>query len=164
MAFDAFLKIDGIPGESKDANHKDWSEIISFRQVMAQPTSSTAGSAGGASAGRANLADFVIVKALDKASTKIYEACCKGQHIATVAIELCHTGGAKYLEIKLNEVIISGVDSSGNATGADSFPCETVSFNFAKITWSYTQQARADGSAGGNVTGSWDLLKGASLD
>ena len=24
MAFDAFLKIDGIPGESTDDKHKDW--------------------------------------------------------------------------------------------------------------------------------------------
>ena len=30
MAFDAFLKIDGIPGESTDDKHKDWIEILSF--------------------------------------------------------------------------------------------------------------------------------------
>ncbi|WP_353327541.1 type VI secretion system tube protein Hcp, partial [Chitiniphilus shinanonensis] len=27
MAFDAFIKIDGIPGESTDDKHKDWIEI-----------------------------------------------------------------------------------------------------------------------------------------
>ena len=27
MAFDAFLKIDGIPGESSDEKHADWIEI-----------------------------------------------------------------------------------------------------------------------------------------
>ena len=30
MAFDAFLKIDGIPGESTDDKHKDWIEVLSF--------------------------------------------------------------------------------------------------------------------------------------
>ena len=29
MAFDAFLKVDGIPGESTDDKHKDWIEILS---------------------------------------------------------------------------------------------------------------------------------------
>jgi bacteriocin-like protein len=29
-AYDAFLKIDGIPGESTDDKHKDWIEILSF--------------------------------------------------------------------------------------------------------------------------------------
>jgi len=27
-AYDAFLKIDGIPGESTDDKHKDWIEIL----------------------------------------------------------------------------------------------------------------------------------------
>ena len=31
MAFDGFIKIDGIPGESTDDKHKDWIEILSFR-------------------------------------------------------------------------------------------------------------------------------------
>jgi type VI secretion system secreted protein Hcp len=30
MAFDAFLKIDGIPSESTDDKHRDWIEILSF--------------------------------------------------------------------------------------------------------------------------------------
>ena len=29
-AFDAFLSIDGIKGESQESNHKDWIEIASF--------------------------------------------------------------------------------------------------------------------------------------
>ena len=29
-AYDAFLKIDGIAGESTDDKHKDWIEILSF--------------------------------------------------------------------------------------------------------------------------------------
>ena len=30
MAFDAYLKIDGIPGEALDSKHKDWIEITSY--------------------------------------------------------------------------------------------------------------------------------------
>ena len=32
MAFDAFIKLDGIPGESSDDKHKDWIEILSFSE------------------------------------------------------------------------------------------------------------------------------------
>ena len=38
----------------------------------------------------------------------------------------------------------------------DTLPTESVSFNYGKIKWTYTQQKRADGSGGGNVTGGWD--------
>ncbi|MBP8214834.1 MAG: type VI secretion system tube protein Hcp, partial [Propionivibrio sp.] len=30
MAFDTFIKIDGIPGESSDDKHKEWIEIVSY--------------------------------------------------------------------------------------------------------------------------------------
>ncbi|MFC6051689.1 type VI secretion system tube protein Hcp [Acinetobacter portensis] len=30
MAIDIFLKIDGINGESKDSNHKDWIDVQDF--------------------------------------------------------------------------------------------------------------------------------------
>ena len=108
MAFDAFLKIDGISGESTDDKHKDWIEILSYNFGMTQPSSATASSAGGASTERVNVHDLSIVKHIDKASPKIYEACCSGKHIANVTIELCRSGGdkLKYMEVKLEQVII----------------------------------------------------------
>ena len=68
MAFDAFLKIDGIPGESSDDKHKDWIEILSFSHGLSQPASGSRSSGGAASAERCNHSDFSIVKTLDKAS------------------------------------------------------------------------------------------------
>ena len=159
MAFDAFLKIDGIPGESTDDKHKDWIEILSFNHGMTQPSSATASSAGGGTTERVSVHDFVVVKHVDKASAKLYELCCTGKHIANVTLELCRAGGdkLKYMEKKYEQVIISGVQAGGAAQGDDNLPTETVSFNFGKAKWTYTQQKRADGSGGGNVTGGWDL-------
>jgi len=159
MAFDAFLKIDGVPGESTDDKHKDWIEILSFNHGLTQSSSATASSAGGGTTERVNVSDFSIVKALDKASPKLYEFCCNGKHIANVTVELCRAGGdkLKYMEIKMEQVIVSGVQPGGASKGGDSLPTESVSFNFGKIKWTYTQQKRADGAGGGNVTGGWDL-------
>jgi len=157
MAFDSFLKIDGIPGESTDHKHKDWVEILSFNHALNQPASATASSAGGGSAERCNHADFSISKLVDRASPKLYEYCCTGKHIKDVTLELCRAGGDKmrYLEVKMEEVIISSVSPTGSSGGE--FPSEAVSFNYGKIKWVYTQQKRADGSGGGNVSGGWDL-------
>jgi type VI secretion system secreted protein Hcp len=159
MAFDAFLKIEGVPGESTDDKHKDWIEILSFNHGVTQPSSATASSAGGGTTERVNLSDYSVVKHLDKASPKLHELCCTGKHIPTVTIELCRAGGdkLKYMEVKMEQVIISGVQAGGTAQGGDTLPTESVSFNFGKIKWTYTQQKRSDGSGGGNVTGGWDL-------
>jgi len=54
MAFDAFLRVDGAPGESLDDQHKDWIEVKTFAHGVNQPVSRTVSSSGGATAERAN--------------------------------------------------------------------------------------------------------------
>lgn len=159
MAFDTFIKIDGIPGESTDDKHKDWIEVLSFNHGMSQPSSATASSAGGGTAERTEHQDYSISKFVDKASPKLYEACSSGKHIKEVTIEMCRASGdkLKYMEIKLEQVIISHVAPGGSSKGEHGFPTESVSLNYGTVKWTYTQQKRADGSGGGNVTGGWDL-------
>ena len=159
MAFDSFIKIDGIPGESLDDKHKDWIEVLSFDHMMDQPASATASSAGGATAERVNHGTFNFVHNLDKASPKLYEACCTGKHIKEVTFELCRAGGdkLKYMEIKLEQVLVSKVANAGSSTGEGGFPSESVSLSYGKIKWTYTQQKRQDGTGGGNVNAGWDL-------
>ena len=48
MAIDMFMKVEGINGEAKDANHKDWTDIESFDWGAEQPGSMTTGGGGGA--------------------------------------------------------------------------------------------------------------------
>jgi type VI secretion system secreted protein Hcp len=156
MAFDAFLKIDGIPGESKDSKHKDWIEIQHFNHHLEQPASATASSSGGATAERVSHGTFDIIHPLDRATPKIHEACCTGRHIKEVILELFRAsdgGPVKYAEIRLEQAIISKVSLSG---GSD-FPTEVLSFSYGKIKWTYTQQNREDGTGAGNVAAGWDL-------
>ena len=159
MAFDAFLKIDGIPGESTDDKHKDWIEILSYSWGVSQPGSGVASTAGGASSQRADFQDFSIVKQLDKSSPKLALACAKGDHIKEVKVELCRAGGDKmvYMEYKMSNVMISSVRRGGSAQGGENVPLEEIGFDYGKIEWTYTQQKREDGSGGGKVSAYWDL-------
>jgi type VI secretion system secreted protein Hcp len=163
--FSAFLQLDGVPGEALDDKHKDWIELLSYSHQMTQPVSSTRSSAGGASTGRTQHGDFVITKFVDKASPKLYEAVSNGKHFSKATIEVCRSGGTQvvFLKIVLEEIIISSVheDSTGHPDAAgDILPTETVSLNYGKIEWTYTQQKRKDGSGGGNVTAKFDLTAG----
>ena len=168
MAFDAFLNIDGVPGESTDDKHKGWIEVLSYSHGATQPSSATASSAGGGTTERVTFDDLMVTKHIDKASAKLHELCASGKHIATVTLQLCRAGGDKlqYMEVKMEQVVISSVQatgmasapaSTGNSSAGDNLPTEQVTFDFGKIKWTYTQQKRADGTGGGNVTGGWDL-------
>ena len=85
--FDAFIKVDGIPGESTDSKHKDWIEILSFHWGVEQPSGGTKSSVGALGRERTEHDDFSIVKAIDKASPKLFMACCDGTHIKEIKIE-----------------------------------------------------------------------------
>jgi type VI secretion system secreted protein Hcp len=164
MAFDAFLKIDGIPGESMDEQHPEWIEVLSFSHSIDQPASSTASSVGGATSERVNHRALKVIHHIDRASPKIYDACCSGKHLNHVRLEVCRSGGKKlkYLEIQLEQVLISGVQIQGNPD-VNGFPHEILDLSYGKIRWIYTQQKRADGSGGGNISAGWDLTSNRSI-
>lgn len=158
MAADIYLKIDGIPGESTDSEHKDWIEVMSFNHGITQTASATAASAGGGTTSRTEHQDYSITKLIDKASPKLYEACSTGKHFKTVNIEMFRASGdkrVKYMEVNMETAIISHVSPGGG----HEFPSESVSFTYGAIKWTYTQQKREDGTAGGNVTGGWSLTE-----
>ena len=107
-AYDAFLKIDGIPGESTDSKHEEWIEILSFSHGVSQPSTVVGGTTA-----RCNHQDFSIVKALDKASPKLALYCCNGEHIAEAKLQLCSPTPfmewRQFMEYTLSDVIISEV-------------------------------------------------------
>jgi type VI secretion system secreted protein Hcp len=157
MAFDGFIKFKGIDGESTYAKHQGWIEISDCNMEILQTISTTASSAGGASAERADFSDFCFTKLLDKASPQLAKACAKGTHFDTVTVELCRAGSDKIrlMEIKLGDALISHI--AMNAGG--DFPNETIRLNYGKILWTYTQQNRQGGGARGNVAAGWNRRK-----
>lgn len=159
MAFDAFLKIDGIPGESTDDKHKEWIEVLSFSHGVSQPLAGGRSTGGAASRERVDHSDFSIVKVLDKASPKLALFCCNGKHITEVKLELCRATGdkTKYMEYKMSDVIVSGFRPGGSAHGGENLPLEEVAFNYGKIEWIYTETDHGTGKPKGDVKTSWDL-------
>lgn len=160
MAYDAFLKISTIPGESTDDKHKDWIEILSYSWGVSQPSSGSSSSGGARSAERCNHQDLSISKTIDKASPKLFLSCCKGEHIPEIKLELCRATGdkQKYMEYKLTDVIVSSVRPSGEgATDAKPLPLESVSFNYSKIELVYTETDHKTGKPKGDVKANWDL-------
>ena len=158
MAFDAFVKIDGIEGESTDEKHPGWMEVITFETEMNQTISSTASSAGGASAERADFKNFVFSKLVDKSTPKLALACADGTHIDTIVISFCRASGdkLKFMEYELSNCMISSVVTAG---GPGEYPADTIAINYGKIQWRYTVQSRSGGGAAGQVASGWNIEK-----
>jgi type VI secretion system secreted protein Hcp len=123
-AVNAYLYIDGVSGESIDAQHKGWIEMSSISSA-----SLLQGAADPATrAGLPQIHSFTLTRSShDKASPKLYEAASKGTHFPEVVIEVRKAGGGgqEYLKYKLTDVMVSGVQASQAG--------ETLTINFAKI-------------------------------
>jgi type VI secretion system secreted protein Hcp len=157
MASDTFLQITDIKGESSDADHKDWIEILSFNWGVSQAASGSASSAGGGSSQRADFQDLSIVKEMDSSSPLLNKACWGGQHISKVVLQLNRAAGdkrQKYMEYTMENVIISSVSIGGGGGG---IPTESVTFNYGKINTVYTKQARKGGGGAGEIPAGWNL-------
>ena len=139
MPFDAFLKIEGIEGESLDKNHKDEIEIDSYSWGVSQTGS--AGGGGGGGDGRAVPQDFHFTTKLNKASPSLMLACATGKHLkeATLTCRKAGGGGFEFLKIKLTDILVSGYSPLASGPG-DEGPEESFSLNFTKIDFLYTLQ------------------------
>jgi type VI secretion system secreted protein Hcp len=162
--FDAFLKLDGIKGESADAKHKGEIDIKSFSWGLSQ--TGVSGTGGGGGAGKVKVHDFSITKTTDAASPLLFLNCANGAHIKEANFVVRKAGGEQleYLKIKLTDVLISsykpGLDWSGPG---DEGPEESVlsqehvTLNFAKVEYSYQPQGSDGKAQGGPILAGWDV-------
>ena len=148
---DLFLDIAGVQGESRDQNHPNQIEVLSWSWGMSHPP----GSPG--SGGSVQIQDLSISKYTDKSSPLLMLACSKGTTYPTVKLNVRKAGGTRdYLVITLTDVIVTSV-STGGSGGQDRFT-ENLTLNFTKVKVEYYEQ-KPDGSYNPTpVTYTWNIL------
>jgi type VI secretion system secreted protein Hcp len=111
-------------------------------------------------AGKAAFGDFSFTSKVSGASPQLFLACASGKHVIDAALTVRKAGGkdpSEFYKVTFNDVLISSYQDSAD-TGAADAPREQVSFNYAKITVTYTGQ-NAKGTANPPQSASWDLKK-----
>ena len=180
----AYVKYEGIDGESKYQGHEGWSEIVSFSQGIHRPDSGATGSTR--QRGNVVFEDIVLVKQVDKASPKLAEAICNGVVFPKVEIHL--TGPSEgsalsgtFYAYELKNVMITSYEVSGSnplayalvapapditmpsagpfIVQAVDAPMEKMSLSFEEIKVTYTE-SDSSGKAKGNVEYSWKVAEG----
>jgi type VI secretion system secreted protein Hcp len=153
---DIFIKLDGIDGESKDAKHKGWIDVVSFGYGVSQ--SSTVGVGGGSGTGKASFDTLTFTHKVDKTSPNLFTYCALGKHIPKVTLSVCKSGGGQqeYVNIVLEKAFVTHVSPSGSNAG-DSL-IESVGLSYAKVEIKVKEQ-KEDGSMLAEVRGAWDVEK-----
>jgi X-X-X-Leu-X-X-Gly heptad repeat protein len=150
MAIDAFLKLDGIPGESQEGIR-----LQSFSWGVSNPSSNVTSSGGSAGSGKASFQDFSFTSVVGKQSPQLFRSVVEGTRIGSGTLTV--NDKVEPITIKFSEVFISSYKLDEGAIklsegaiklseGAVQLgaPMEAVSFNFTSVEF----QARGNISIG----------------
>ena len=154
-----FAKYDGVVGESADANHDKWIDVLSIDWGSHKP--------GGGATGQSRRRGGVIVEDMrltmeyEKSTIKLLEKLNMGEVIPKVEIEqTANFGGSRatYLKYELKNVQVTAFDV--NASGNDeSPPTVTIANNFEEYKVTYTEYD-GEGKKKGNTETTWKVKKG----
>ncbi len=155
MAVDAFLKLEGIDGESSDEKHKGEIDILAWSWGMSQSGTMHMGTGGGA--GKANVQDLSFTHWVDASSPNLMKVCCNGKHIPEAVLTLRSAGEnpLEYLIITMKQVMVTSV-SLGGSGGEDRFT-ENFTLNFAEVKVDYQPQSGTGAKEGGVITFEGDI-------
>jgi type VI secretion system secreted protein Hcp len=157
MTSDIFIQIQGIDGESQDAEFNKAIEVLHWEMSIGQPSNVHSGSGGGA--GKASVSDLVFLHDIDRASPNLAMYCHSGKHVPEVRLTMRKAGGQpfKYYRLTLEDAIITKVWPSVDGANA----VEKVGLSFAKMKQEYFVQ-NAQGGSGGAITADIDIKRNRS--
>ena len=148
---DMFLKLDGIPGESQNTDHKDEIDVLAWSWSLNAPYSLQGG------AGAPLVRPLTISKYIDASSAALYTKLIKGERIKEGILTVRKAGGTNpvdYIVITMQDVVVSSTSPGGS--GEDDRHRESISLNFSSVCIKYTSQ-RPDGSALDEYNTCWDI-------
>jgi len=136
-----FLKIDGMPGSSMDQNHADWCDLRGFKHEMNYPFDMRENKGRGEPVHGA----FTVLKEMDKASPKLYEALAKKKKINGIELEFWRDkpgegGSEKYFAIVMTDCrIVHAMPYIPQGGAEDDLPphMEEIGCAYRKIDWTW---------------------------
>lgn len=146
----SFMKIDGLKGEAgstrNTVNQQNWIDVDDIAHAIGMPTQPQTGSARQRS--RAIAETFTISKPVDEHSPALSRAVATGKVFPKITLK--NEVGSKSYSVTLYNARLSAFNQSSEA---DSWPTETFSLNYERITWHYTEGSTKE-------TASWDFKTG----
>jgi len=154
-AYEVYVNIDGIPGESVAKGYEQWIDAYGFTHVVRHDVTATSGTP----VERPVFEPIEFTKRLDRATPKLDHACAAGTriHKVTLAVVVGLQDRPHVLyQIVLEDVYVVRVEIEAKPATGESRPVEKVQLVFGKIRWEYTPPPEGPGG-GAPIEEWWDV-------
>jgi type VI secretion system secreted protein Hcp len=144
-AYDLFVFVEGIPGESTDSHHVDWIDATSYHSIIKYDPG----------LGKIVFDAIHVVKKLDRASVLLSSQVATCTRIPTVILDFVESTGSmrSFLKCTLTGARVKRLTLSGITNDENIGMLEIVAFSFERIAWEYFPP---DGES---VKITWDVLR-----
>lgn len=149
---DAFIKFDGVEGESTRKDHKGEIEVLSWNWGVTADSGPARGG-GGAGPGKARVHEFRFVHRYDAASPRLAESAATGRHFKEGFLSVSR-GGEKptnALTVSMKDVVVTEV----GVVADQETVTEEVALQPSWIRFDYARQ-NPNGSPGETSSFTWD--------
>jgi type VI secretion system secreted protein Hcp len=134
-----------MQGDAKSPHGSEWMPVLEFDESVIAPRDAATGQA----TGKRQHQPVKIVKQVDAASPQLQKAATTGEHLKEVVFQLYRNNSGKeelYETVRLTDAIVSSFQNRGGSTAHSGHPTEEISFEYAKIEITYTQQKPTPGA------------------
>lgn len=140
------LHVEGISGDSGDANHKGWIDILDLRWGVRRQITSCTSTSGDRESSNAEITDLTLTKYIDCSTPALFlESCCgRGKEMQ---LDLTKTGNGAgsdtYMSYWLKQAVVKSYHVEAMALRGSRFvgnprPVETIEISFVGIESRYT--------------------------
>ena len=150
------MKYGDITGDVTTAGFEKWTELQSFNWAVGRAVGSAMSGAMSRESSVPSISEIVVTKNMDAASPGLWTDSVAGAFDQMVTITFTTTSAGKTEKFLSYELTDCGMSGYSLSSGGD-MPSESLSLNFAKISWTLTP-VKADGT-GTPVTQGYDLTQ-----
>jgi type VI secretion system secreted protein Hcp len=164
MAGNMFIKFENpaVDGGSTSKGHETEIEVLNWSHGFIQPTSPVRSHAGSGTVEKAKHGQFTFTKYMDPATDDLLKFCWSGQHVDKVTFQAYRSSGdtggnqmgVPYLKIEMESAVVANF-SVGGSQG--DIPTESVTLDYGKVTYTYTQSDQTEGTTAAPQAVSHDL-------
>ena len=131
-----YMRIEGIEGPVT-GKYKGWIELESCQFGNPRHTGRSQNREGSVP----SISEIVVTKLQDSASSQLFRLSLEGEGKKTTIV-FVKDNNVPYLELELENMLISGYSVSGHGGSSELRPLESLTLNFTKVT--YKTMAAAD--------------------